>query len=159
MSRNQTKEQLSIKRDSYIKKLEDLRNENPGWSILEQMEVSKKISGNVLKRLYDSYGDRFIDALKAVLEVRVKRYIFKPSNFTLWIVVGRHGDYVIFSDIYCSCFDFFMSAVLRKENHTCYHILAKKIAEALGIYETFILPDTKYKKLIEEWKTIALSEK
>ena len=159
MPQTQTKDSSIAKNGVYVKKLEEIRSEDISWQALERIRPDKKIDGKTLKELHDTYGEKFIDALKAVLEVRVKKYIFKPSNFTLWIVVGRHGDYVIFSDIYCSCFDFFMNVILRKENHTCYHILAKKLAEALEVYEIFILPDTKYKKLIEEWRSIALSEK
>ena len=158
MPRNQIKESYNDKQKGSIKKLEDLREESEEWRLLEKITASQNIDVVALKKLYDSYGERLVDALRTVFEVRVKKYIFKPSNFSLWIVVGRHGDYVIFSDIYCSCFDFFMSTVLRKENHTCYHIIAKRIAEATGIYETFILPDTKYKKLIEEWKKVALTD-
>ena len=64
-------------------------------AICKQAKAEDKLSGKNLTDLYDLFGQRFTKALEALKENRVKKYVFKPSNRTVWIVVGRERDYLI----------------------------------------------------------------
>jgi len=72
------------------------------------------------------YGDRGRKALRALDESRVKRYL------DFFIVVGYSDEYVVEED-FCTCSDF------AYRGGECWHILAVKIAEQLGIYERYDL--------------------
>jgi predicted nucleic acid-binding Zn finger protein len=111
-----------------------------------------KLLGKNLTALYELFGQRFTKALGALKENRVKKYVFKPSGRTVWIVIGRERDYLIMAEAeFCMCDDFYFR-VLDKKIHLCYHLIAQKIARNLGWYETLEEKDQLYESLMNEWK-------
>jgi predicted nucleic acid-binding Zn finger protein len=121
-------------------------------AICRQAKTEGKLSGKNLTELYELFGQRFTKALDALKENRVKRYVFKPSGRTVWIVIGRERDYLIMPEAeFCSCDDFYFR-VLDKKIHLCYHLIAQKIARNLGWYETLEENDELYNTLMNEWK-------
>ena len=106
-----------------------------------------------VRELARKYPNLFEESYYTVRMKRVKKYLFQPSGRTLWIVVGRHKDYLILSNAnFCTCDDFFFR-VLDHEKPMCYHILAVKIAEMTGKYEVIEETDSWYRKLLSEWLT------
>ena len=92
-----------------------------------------------------------LEAERAVKERRVKLYIFKPSGRRRWIVVGRHGDYLVLPEAgYCSCHDFFFR-VMSGEKPTCYHLIAVKLAKERNQYEVIEEEDQWHDILMSEW--------
>ena len=120
--------------------------------ICKQAKTEDKLSGKNLTNLYDLFGQRFTKALEALKENRVKKYVFKPSNRTVWIVVGRERDYLIMAEAeFCTCDDFYFR-VLDKKIHLCYHLIAQKISRNLGWFEVIDENDELYQSLMNEWK-------
>ena len=131
-------------------------NDNNEIDILNKIcrtaKTEGKLSGKNLTALYDLFGQRFTKALDALKENRVKKYAFKPSSRTVWIVIGRERDYLIMPEAeFCTCDDFYFR-VLDKKVHLCYHLIAQKIARNLGWYETIEENDELYETLMSEWK-------
>ena len=121
-------------------------------SICKEAKAEGKLSGKNLTKLYEIFGQRFTRAFEALKEDRVKKYAFKPSGRTVWIVVGRERDYLIMPEAeFCTCDDFYFR-VLDKEVHLCYHLIAQKIARNLVWYETIEEGDDLYETLMNEWK-------
>ena len=121
-------------------------------AICREAKTEGKLSGKNLTELYELFGRRFTKALDALKENRVKKYVFKPSGRTVWIVIGRERDYLIMPEAeFCTCDDFYFR-VLDREIHLCYHLIAQKIARNLGWYETLEETDELYKTLMSEWK-------
>lgn len=121
-------------------------------AICKTAKQEGKLSGKNLTQLYELFGQRFTKALEALKENRVKKYAFKPSNRTVWIVVGRERDYLIMPEAeFCTCDDFYFR-VLDREIHLCYHLIAQKIARNLGWFESFEENDELYASLMDEWK-------
>jgi predicted nucleic acid-binding Zn finger protein len=121
-------------------------------AICRKAKAEGKLSGKSLTELYELFGQRFTKALGALKENRVKKYVFKPSGRTVWIVIGRERDYLIMPEAeFCMCDDFYFR-VLDKEVHLCYHLIAQKIARNLGWYETIEENDKLYESLMNEWK-------
>ncbi|UCF44909.1 MAG: hypothetical protein JSW44_03855 [Candidatus Bathyarchaeota archaeon] len=115
-------------------------------------KAEDKLSGKSLTELYELFGQRFAKALNALKENRVKKYVFKPSGRTVWIVIGRERDYLIISEAeFCMCDDFYFR-VLDRKIHLCYHLIAQKIARTLGWYETLEENDKLFESLMNEWK-------
>jgi predicted nucleic acid-binding Zn finger protein len=126
--------------------------------VLEQVcteaKAQGKITDNHRKQLSEVLGSRFIKAWDAVKEERVKKYIFSPSGRIVWIVVGREREYQIMPAAeFCSCDDFYFR-VMDKEANICYHLVAHKIADALGEYDKIEEEDRLYECLMEEWKKV-----
>ena len=122
--------------------------------ICEEAKKEGKITGEILSRLTDIFGSRFIKAWEALKEDRVKKYIFRPSNRIVWIVVGRERDYLVFPAAeFCSCDDFYYN-IMERRAHLCYHLIAQKIAEYLGWYDKIEEGDELYDVLMREWKKI-----
>jgi predicted nucleic acid-binding Zn finger protein len=121
-------------------------------AICKEAKREGKLSGKNLTALYELFGQRFTKALGALKENRVKKYVFKPSGRTVWIVIGRERDYLIMAEAeFCMCDDFYFR-VLDKKIHLCYHLIAQKIARNLGWYETLEEKDQLYESLMNEWK-------
>jgi predicted nucleic acid-binding Zn finger protein len=121
-------------------------------SICKQAKTDDKLTGKNLTRLYEIFGQRFTKAFEALKENRVKKYVFKPSGRTVWIVVGKKRDYLIMAQAeFCMCDDFYFR-VLDREVHLCYHLIAQKIANALTWYESIEEHDELYDTLMNEWK-------
>ena len=123
-------------------------------------EICKKIhekgflSEEQKQVLLKIFSKRLENALKTVEEGAVKKYVFKPSGLTVWIIVGKERDYQVIPSVnYCSCDDFYFR-VIGKEVPLCYHIIAQKIAEALNKFELITESDTFFDILMKEWRFI-----
>ena len=126
--------------------------------ILRDLRFSKEISRHNWQRLRSTFGERFDKSWKLVTENRIKKYVFKPSNRTLWVAIGQNAEYLIYSHAgYCSCSDFYFR-VLDNEKAYCYHLLAQKIAEALNHYDLIEEDDEAYEALLEIWKGYSVSD-
>ena len=121
-------------------------------SICKESKSEGKLTGKSLTKLYEIFGQRFVKAFEALKEGRVKKYVFKPSGRTVWIVVGKERDYLIMPKAeFCSCDDFYFR-VLDKKVHLCYHLIAQKMANALEWFEKIEEQDTLYDSLMKEWR-------
>jgi len=104
-------------------------------------------------RLKDQFGDRFKNASELMEKRNVHRYRFKPSGRTIWTVKGRKGVYQVIPETnFCNCDDYYFR-VMDGKRALCYHIIAQRIASALGRYETSDLRDVQYSKITEQWRT------
>ena len=122
--------------------------------VCKEAKEKGKLNGNQLNQLYETFGMRFTKAWEALKEGRIKKYVFKPSNRIVWIVVGKERDYlVIASADFCMCDDFYFR-VLDQQIHLCYHLIAQKIAEALNWYDKIEEHDELYASLMDEWKKV-----
>jgi predicted nucleic acid-binding Zn finger protein len=121
-------------------------------AICREAKAEGKLSGKNLTELYELFSQRFTKALDALKENRVKKYVFKPSGRTVWIVIGKERDYLIMAEAeFCMCDDFYFR-VLDKKIHLCYHLIAQKIARNLRWYENIEENDELYETLMNEWK-------
>ncbi|MGB8779958.1 MAG: hypothetical protein WCD81_04830 [Candidatus Bathyarchaeia archaeon] len=121
-------------------------------SVCKKAKTEGKLTGKNLTNLYEIFGQRFTRAFEALKENRVKKYVFKPSGKTVWIVVGRERDYLIMPEAeFCTCDDFYFR-VLDREVHLCYHLIAQKLAKNLDWYEAIDEHDELYESLMNEWK-------
>lgn len=120
-----------------------------GWEeIYDRIKREKKIREVDGNRLLQVFGDRFTKALAALEAGRVRKHVFYPSGRTIWTVVGEEREYQILSLAnFCSCNDFYFR-VLSHEAFLCYHLIAQKIAEALGKYVSIDGGDEEYEAFL-----------
>ena len=120
----------------------------------EEARLKGKLTRKHIDSLTRTFGSRFLNAWKAVNESRVKKYIFKPSGRIVWIVVGRRRDYLVMPAAnFCSCDDFYYK-VIGKKAYLCYHLIAQRLAESLGLYDIIEEDDSFYDILMREWKKV-----
>lgn len=123
-------------------------------AVCKNAKAGDKLTGKDLTKLYEVFSQRFTRAFEALKENRVKKYVFKPSGRIVWIVVGKERDYLIMAQAdFCTCDDFYFR-VLDRQVHLCYHLIAQKIANALGWYETIDERDELHDSLMKEWKNL-----
>jgi len=119
----------------------------------QHIASSHKLAESQRLRLEEQFGDRFKNALELVEKRKVHRYRFKPSGRTIWTVMGRKGVYQVIPETnFCNCDDYYFR-VMDGKRALCYHIIAQKVASALGRYETSDLQDTQYGKVTEQWRS------
>lgn len=122
--------------------------------VCEEAKTKGEVTGNQLTQLSEAFGSRFTKAWETLKEKRVKKYVFSPSGRIVWIVVGREREYQVMPAAgFCSCDDFYFR-VMDREVHICYHLIAQKIADALGWYDKVEEEDRLYDCLMEEWKKV-----
>jgi predicted nucleic acid-binding Zn finger protein len=119
--------------------------------IFENFKEGSKLSITDIEHLESIFGDRVKKALELVGNNRVKKYIFKPSGVTRWIVNGHQDDYLIIEHSFCSCKDFLFHALLKKTIPSCYHLLAREIAERTRKFTTIEADDSNYSSYMEDW--------
>jgi predicted nucleic acid-binding Zn finger protein len=120
--------------------------------VCKEAKNEERISGKNLTRLYEVFGQRFVKAFEALKDGRIKKYVFKPSGRTVWIVVGKERDYLIMSEAeFCTCDDFYFR-VMDRQVHLCYHLIAQKLAKNLDWFEMLEEHDDLYDSLMSEWK-------
>jgi predicted nucleic acid-binding Zn finger protein len=120
--------------------------------VCKKAKADGKLTGKNLTKLYEIFGQRFTRAFEALKENRVKKYVFKPTGRTVWIVVGRERDYLIMAEAeFCTCDDFYFR-VLDRKVHLCYHLIAQKLAKNLDWYELVEEHDELYDSLMSEWR-------
>jgi predicted nucleic acid-binding Zn finger protein len=120
-------------------------------AVCREAKIEGKLSGKNLTVLYELFSHRLLKALDTLKENRVKKYVFKPSGRTVWIVIGRERDYLIIPESeFCTCDDFYFR-VMDKQIHLCYHLIAQKIAHNLRWYETLEESDELHNTLMSEW--------
>jgi predicted nucleic acid-binding Zn finger protein len=112
----------------------------------------KEIRVDLREKLRQAYGSKFEKGEEAARSKAVKKYIFMPSEKIVWIVVGKEKEYFVIPRLYCQCDDFYINVVIKKRAELCYHLLAQALADQLGDFETFILPDSDFIRLNNEWK-------
>jgi predicted nucleic acid-binding Zn finger protein len=118
----------------------------------KEAKTEGRLTGKNLTTLYEIFGQRFTKAFEALKENRVKKYVFRPSSRTVWIVVGKERDYLIIAQAeFCMCDDFYFR-VLDRQVHLCYHLIAQKIANALEWYDPIEERDELHDSLMKEWK-------
>lgn len=121
-------------------------------AICKKAKGDGKLTGKGLTELYEIFGQRFTRAFEALKENRVKKYVFKPSGRTVWIVVGRERDYLIMPEAeFCTCDDFYFR-VLDRKVHLCYHLIAQKLAKNLDWYDSVEEHDDLFDSLMNEWR-------
>ncbi|MEM2118902.1 MAG: hypothetical protein QW840_02135 [Candidatus Bathyarchaeia archaeon] len=121
-------------------------------SACKEAKTEGKLTGKTLTRLYEAFGQRFTKAFEALKENRVKKYVFRPSGKVVWIVVGKERDYLVMAQAdFCTCDDFYFR-VLDRQVHVCYHLIAQKIASALGWFDLVEESDQLFDSLMSEWK-------
>ena len=122
--------------------------------VCKEAKTKGEVTGNQLSQLSKAFGSRFTKAWETLNEKRVKKYVFSPSGRIVWIVVGREREYQVMPAAgFCSCDDFYFR-VMDREAHICYHLIAQKIANALGWYDKVEEEDRLYDCLMEEWKKV-----
>ncbi|MHA1129224.1 MAG: hypothetical protein ACTSQI_10240 [Candidatus Helarchaeota archaeon] len=122
--------------------------------IIDEIRKNQSLSLIHLQYLVDEFNDRFWRALRNLLSQGVKKYIFLPSNRIIWIVVGKTKDYLILSNLFCPCEDFYLNVVNRKSTKMCYHLLSKILAETLHFFEEIHVEDERYEELMKDWKKL-----
>ena len=122
--------------------------------VCKEAKTKGEVTGNQLTQLSEAFGSRFTKAWETLKEKRVKKYVFSASGRIVWIVVGREREYQVMPAAgFCSCDDFYFR-VMDREAHICYHLIAQKIADALGWYDKIEEEDRLYDCLMEEWKKV-----
>ncbi len=100
------------------------------------------------------YGKRFVRALRAVEEGRVKKYHFLPSDTTKWVVQGDARAYLVSPKVFCTCRSFYQSAVIAREIDMCYHMLAQRIAAIRSQHMAIESSDAERRRLYPQWRKV-----
>ena len=119
--------------------------------IVSNLKKDSKLSTEDMERLEKIFGDRVKKALNLIGENRVKKYLFTPSGVIRWVVTGYEKDYLVIEQSFCSCKDFLFTALFKREVPSCYHLLAREIAERIEKYDEITIEDNVYATYMDEW--------
>jgi predicted nucleic acid-binding Zn finger protein len=120
--------------------------------ICKEIESRRSLEKNLAKKLEESFGERYEKALDLVERVAIKRYLFKPSGRVIWEVRGKNSTYQVMPHTnFCNCDDYYFR-VMNAKKQLCYHIIAQKIALALGRFEKEENRDIDYGRITRRWK-------
>jgi predicted nucleic acid-binding Zn finger protein len=116
--------------------------------IYRKVTKTKNITEKQKKRMMKTFGTRFEKAYQTILDRKVKKYIFKPSEKQVWIVIGKGNIYQILPSVnFCSCNDFYFR-VIGQEIFLCKHLIAQKLADALEKYVVIVKNEKEFESLM-----------
>jgi len=109
--------------------------ENSGRRVFQrvynEIKETKLFTEKHRLQLKNAFGTRFENAYKAIMEGKVRKYVFNSRKKEIWVVVGKEGVYQVLPNAnFCSCNDFYFK-VIGHEVYLCYHLIAQKLAELL----------------------------
>ncbi|MCJ7633876.1 hypothetical protein MUP77_16005 [Candidatus Bathyarchaeota archaeon] len=114
---------------------------------IETIKAKQLLPEEIRGKLTKIFSSRFGNALEAVEGGKVTKIVFKLSNRIVWLVSGKERNYLILPEAgYCSCEDFYFR-VISHEEFICYHLLAQKLAQALGRYVIVEEKDERYEEV------------
>lgn len=146
---------LSNKIDKTRAKLSSKRNAKKSFEIfpeiLSHLNKDSKFSVDEIKRLEELFGERVKKALELIAANKVKKYVFEPSNIIRWVIEGFEKDYLVIEQSFCSCKDFLFNVLLRRNVPSCYHLLAREIAEKTGKFIVMTTSDENYSEFMDNW--------
>jgi len=117
-----------------------------------EMKSRHLLSDDLRDKLLKAFRERFTNGLELASSHGVKRYEFKPSKRIVWVVKGRNNEYQVIPDLpFCYCDDYYFRVMDRKRG-LCYHIIAQRIAEALGQFQTILGSDSQYSHITDRWR-------
>ncbi|MHA1125899.1 MAG: hypothetical protein ACTSO7_04765 [Candidatus Heimdallarchaeota archaeon] len=119
--------------------------------IVSNLKKGSRLSTEDLEKLEKIFGGRVKKALNLIGENRVKKYLFQPSGVIRWVVTGYEKDYLVIEQSFCSCKDFLYTALFKREVPSCYHLLAREIAERIEKFDEIIVEDNLYTTYMDEW--------
>ena len=114
-----------------------------------KLKKKKVIDDEIIEFIELAYPDKS-EKIFDVIRKGITRYIYKPSNRTIWVALGENCEHMIYSTLFCSCQDFYKNVVIKRKRDFCKHILARVICEELKIYNDLELEDSEFIKLIED---------
>jgi len=117
-----------------------------------ELESGKALSAELNDALKKLFGERFTNGWELANSKKVRRYDFTPSGRAVWVVQGRKSEYQVMPDIpFCYCDDYYFR-VMDKKRGLCYHIIAQRIAAALGKFERIQKSDSQYSTVTDRWR-------
>ncbi len=117
-----------------------------------ELGSGKELSARLNEALKKIFGERFTNGWELANSKKVRRYEFAPSGRTVWVVQGRKSEYQVMPDIpFCYCDDYYFRVMDRKRG-LCYHIIAQRIAAALGKFEKVQKNDPQYSSVTDRWR-------
>jgi predicted nucleic acid-binding Zn finger protein len=120
--------------------------------ICNEIKTNHSLKIEIRKKLEESFGERLQHALNIIEKGAVKRYKFKPSGRIIWEVKGKTSSYQIMTRTYfCNCDDYYFR-VMSSKKQLCYHIIAQKLAFALGKFKNEERSDRDYSKITSRWR-------
>ena len=121
------------------------------FQVFKEAKDKQIIDEKFITFLNDIYPNKSTSVIE-VLKRGIIKYIYKPSNRTVWTAQGENQEHLIYPKLYCSCQDFYKNVVIKKKRKFCKHILAQVISEALNQFKIVTLEDNKFRELISELK-------
>lgn len=122
--------------------------------IYREIKKTKNITEKQKKKMEKTFGTRFEKAYQTILDGKVKKYIFKPSEKQVWVVIGKGHIYQILPSVnFCSCNDFYFR-VIGQEIFLCKHLIAQKFADALEKYFIIVKNEKEFESLMVKLREI-----
>ncbi len=117
---------------------------------LEEARKTGQLTASTRNLLSEAFGTRYRNAIALIGAGKVRRVTFNQSKRTVWLVSGKGREYLILPKAgFCSCEDFYFR-VISQEETLCYHLLAQKLADALGQYSAAEEEDERYDEVVNQ---------
>lgn len=119
-------------------------------SIVESFLASIKINPSKRKSYFKVLHDKWEKVDLVLKHQNALKYVFLPSGNEIWVIMGKTDEYLVIPGLYCSCYDFYFNAILRKKDICCYHVIAQILCEKLGKFSTFYKSDDNLNDYLED---------
>jgi predicted nucleic acid-binding Zn finger protein len=89
------------------------------------------------------------------LIIKINNEVYEPPTY---FYIGERNDHLIIPYIYCTCKNFTIRVMVKKEKKTCKHLLMLRLALEKSMYRTIMIRELDlYRKIINEIINIGIS--
>ena len=132
--------------NSFEKMSEDLLSK-----LFEKAKHSIIMDEDFISYIESIFPDKSLDVIET-LKRGITKYIYEPSNRTVWTAMGANQEHLLYPKLFCSCQDFYKNVVVHKKRNYCKHILAQLISEGFKNFKEIKLEENKFKDLVKDLK-------
>jgi predicted nucleic acid-binding Zn finger protein len=125
-------------------------------SSIDYTSIRRYLSGKSVEEL--SSDRRIYSSLLLKRLVKPILGFKKDYEPPIWFYVAPNRDYIIVPETYCSCKDFIINVMSRKNREVCRHLVIQYLGGLKKIYREVLIPDMEsYTRIIYEILDINIS--
>ncbi len=115
------------------------------------MEYIEGLTERELRNMREAYA---LAGLRKMIRIFIKDYGMEAPT---WIYLGHREDHIVIPKTYCTCKNFNIGVMTRKQLLSCKHLIVQWIAERNNRYRTLRINIDDYRKIIKEILEIGIS--